>query len=127
MSGLNWKMLEKKWPGIGKAFAGFDIDNVASFGESEINALMDNTDVIRNRPKITAIVSNAREFQAVADEFGSFAKYLDSIRPDGEEAMKKAISKRFVFMGPGTSTIFLFACGESMPEATKRWHEQHEG
>jgi DNA-3-methyladenine glycosylase I len=125
MSGLNWATLEKKWPGIRAAFSDFDIAKVAAYGEPQIYALMQNSAVIRNRPKITAIVSNAREFQAVADEHGSFAKYLDSLRAQGEDAMRSAISKRFAFMGKGTTVIFLFAAGENLPEATKEWESHH--
>jgi DNA-3-methyladenine glycosylase I len=118
MSGLNWATLEKKWPGIKEAFRGFDIDTVAGLGESDVTALMENPAVIRNRPKIQAVIGNAREFQAVIDEHGSFAKYIGTLRSQGESAMSAAIAKRFAFMGPGTTRILLFAIGEQPAEAT---------
>ncbi len=87
---------------------------------------MQNTDVIRNRPKITAIITNAREFQAIIDELGSFKAYLASLREKGGEvALREQIAKRFAFMGKGTTVIFLLSVGEDLPEATKEWHSRH--
>jgi 3-methyladenine DNA glycosylase Tag len=126
VSGLNWRTLEKKWPGIKRAFANFDIDTVAGFDEPEIEALMANSDVIRNLPKIRAIVANAAEFQAIAKEHGGFARYLAELRRSGGEAgLRDAVSKRFAFLGKGTTVIYLFSVGEDLPEATKEWEGQH--
>jgi 3-methyladenine DNA glycosylase Tag len=59
VSGLNWRTLEKKWPGIKKAFASFDIKRVVPCEEPAIEALMANPEVIRSLPKIRATVANA--------------------------------------------------------------------
>jgi 3-methyladenine DNA glycosylase Tag len=127
VSGLNWRTIEKKWPGITKAFANFDIKKVARFEEPEIEALMANPDVIRNLPKIRALVANAVEFQAIAKEHGSFARYLAELRQSGGEAgLRDAVCKRFAFLGKGTTVIFLFSVGEDLPEATKEWEAQHQ-
>jgi 3-methyladenine DNA glycosylase Tag len=126
VSGLNWRTLEKKWPGIKKAFANFNINKVARFQEPEIEALMANPDVIRNVAKIRAIVANAAEFQAIAKEHGSFARYLAELRQRGGEAgLRDVVSKRFAFLGKSTTVIFLFSVGEDLPEATKEWEAQH--
>src|SRR5215813_4700941 len=85
MSGLNWQTLEKKWAGIKKAFANFDVNKVARFQESKVEELMSNPDVIRNLPKIRAVIANAREIQMVTAEYSSFAKYLAALRRDGGE------------------------------------------
>jgi 3-methyladenine DNA glycosylase Tag len=127
VSGLNWRTLEKKWPGIKKAFANFDIKRVAGFEEPEIEALMANPEVIRNLPKIRAIVANAAEFQAIANEHGSFARYLAELRRSGgETGLRAAVSKRFAFLGKGTTVIYLFSVGEDLPEAAKEWEAQHQ-
>lgn len=127
MSGLNWQILEKKWPGIKKAFADFDINKIAQFQELEVEELMMNPDVIRNLAKIRAIIVNAKEFQIVAKEHDTFAKYLESLRKSGgEDSLKQAIAKRFAFMGKGTTVIFLFAAGEDMPETVKEWQAHHQ-
>ena len=121
-AGLNWHTIDKKWPGIQKAFAHFDIDKVAKFQEMEIEELMMNPDVIRNLLKIRAIVSNAKEMQKVHDEFGSFEAYLGSLRKaGGEDELRKGVSKRFAFLGPGSTAIFLFSVGEDLPKAHQEW------
>jgi DNA-3-methyladenine glycosylase I len=127
MSGLNWQTLDKKWPGIKKAFANFDVNKVAKFQESKVEELMANPDVIRNLPKIRAIIGNAREVQAAVAEHGSFAKYLAKLRSDGsEDGLRDAISKRFAFLGKGTTVIFLFSVGEDLPKAAQEWENKHQ-
>lgn len=126
MSGLNWKILEKKLPGIQRAFVNFDIDKVASFLEPEIEEVMMSPDVIHNLAKVRAVVANAKEFQKIAVEHQNFASYLQSLRSEGgEEHIKQAIAKRFAFMGKGTTPIFLFSAGENMPETIKQWQKEH--
>ena len=126
-AGLNWQVLDKKWPGIRTAFADFNVNKVAKFQEPEIEELMMNPEVIRNLAKIRAIIKNAQEIQSIAAEHGSFANYLASLRKAGGEAgMREAVSKRFAFLGKGTTVIFLFAVGQDLPEATKEWHARHQ-
>jgi DNA-3-methyladenine glycosylase I len=126
MSGLNWKTLEKKWPGIKTAFAGFDIETVSHFDEAKIDALMANPDVIRNLSKIKAIVSNAEEMDKVIQEYGSFERYLERLQDDGgEDGLRSEISKRFAFMGKGTTVIFLYSVGLELPKASEEWQDRH--
>lgn len=111
---------------IKNAFATFDIKTVARFQEPEIEALMATPEVIRNLPKIRAIVANGAKFQAIAKEHGSFARYLAELRRSGGEAgLRAAVSKHFAFMGKGTTVIYLFSVGEDLREATKEWDTQH--
>jgi DNA-3-methyladenine glycosylase I len=127
MAGLNWRTLEKKWPGIKLAFANFDIDKVAKFQELEIEELMMNPDVIRNLAKIRAMVSNANEIKNLKREFGSFEKYLENLRKaGGEDRLREDVSKRFAFLGKGTTVIFLFSVGESLPKAHKDFQAMHK-
>ncbi|HSX18484.1 MAG TPA: DNA-3-methyladenine glycosylase I [Candidatus Saccharimonadales bacterium] len=125
VAGLNWRVLDNKWPGIKKAFKDFSIDKVAKFQEPEIEELMNDRDVIHNLAKIRAIIANAKEIQSIAKEHGSFANYLKSL---GDEDTKvAALIKRFAFLGKGTTVIFLFASGEDMPKAHTEWHARHQG
>jgi hypothetical protein len=58
--------------------------------------------------------------QHIAREHGSFEHYLTELRQaGGEDAMRDAVSKRFAFLGKGTTVIFLFSVGEEMPQAIK--------
>jgi 3-methyladenine DNA glycosylase Tag len=120
MSGLNWQTLDKKWAGIKKAFANFDAKKVGKFQESNVEELMENPEVIRNVPKIRAIIANARQIQAIATEYGSFANYLAELRGHGgEDQLRDAIPKRFAFLGKSTVVLFLLSVGEDLPKATQ--------
>ncbi|MBT5773040.1 MAG: hypothetical protein HOH95_01560 [Dehalococcoidia bacterium] len=75
-SGMAWRVVENKWDGIREAFHDFDVVRVASMDEPEIDALAQDTRVIRNRRKLNAIVSNAARMVELEAEHGSMKKYL---------------------------------------------------
>lgn len=75
-AGLSWECVLNKRPAFRRAFAGFDLDAVCAFGPEEVEALMADAGIIRNRRKIEAAIGNARVFRAIQEEFGSFADYL---------------------------------------------------
>ena len=75
-AGLSWSTVLKKREGYREAFANFNVKKVAQFDESQIEQLISNPAIIRNRQKIRAAVSNARCFLEVQKEFGSFSKYI---------------------------------------------------
>lgn len=74
-AGLSWYTILRKREDYRRAFAGFEPETVADFSEAQVESLMDDPGIVRNRLKIQATVNNARhlEFQA---EFGSFDAYL---------------------------------------------------
>jgi DNA-3-methyladenine glycosylase I len=120
LAGLNWKVIEKKWPDIKRLFANFSIDEVALFDDKDIDRLLKDEGMIRSAKKITAVVTNAQTMQKVKQEFGSFAKYLQAFKAKSEEALLKDLHRRFAFLGESTSVIFLFSVGEEMPDTMKR-------
>ena len=75
-AGLSWYTVLKKRENYRQAFAGFDPEVVARFGETEIETLLQNAGLIRNRAKIRSAINNARQFLAVQEEFGSFCSYI---------------------------------------------------
>ena len=75
-AGLSWLTVLRKREAYREAFADFDPVEVARFGESEIEALLQNPGIIRNRLKVAAAVSNARVFLEIQREFGSFNTYI---------------------------------------------------
>ncbi|MCS6286334.1 MAG: hypothetical protein RL768_948 [Nitrospirota bacterium] len=75
-AGLTWDTVLRKRAGYRKAFAGFDPGKVARFTAATKAALLKNPDIIRNRLKIDAAVTNAQAFLAVQKEFGSFDAYV---------------------------------------------------
>lgn len=82
-AGLSWITILRRREGYRKAYAGFDVHKVAAFTDQDIDRLMQDTGIIRNRLKILASVSNAQKFIEVQKEFGSFDKYLYSFMPQG--------------------------------------------
>ncbi|MGV3508253.1 MAG: DNA-3-methyladenine glycosylase I [Sphingobacteriaceae bacterium] len=83
-AGLSWITILKRREGYRKAFADFDVEKVAKFTEEDVERLMQDTGIIRNRLKIIAAINNAKLFIKVQQEFGSFDKYLYSFLPDGK-------------------------------------------
>ncbi len=75
-AGLSWYTVLRKREAYRAAFAGFDPAKVARYGKKQIEALLNNPGIIRNRLKIHAAVNNAGKFLQVQDEFGSFDAYI---------------------------------------------------
>lgn len=113
--GLNWKMIEKKWPNFQIAFKEFFIDKVAKFDDPDLERLMKDTSIVRNQAKIIGTILNARQFQIIKKEFGSFERYIDSLDKSNNYAQViKELSKRFERMGPSSAQIFLYSVGENI-------------
>jgi DNA-3-methyladenine glycosylase I len=129
-AGLSWSTILRKREGYRKAFAGFDPVKVARFDGRRRAALMRDPGIVRNRQKIEAAVTNARQVLAVQEEFGSLADYLWRF-VDGEpirnawtamgkvpaetaesRAMSRALVQRgFRFVGPTICYAFMQATG----------------
>ena len=75
-AGLSWYTVLRKREAYRTAFAGFDPTKVARYGKKQIEALLNNPGIIRNRLKIQAAVNNAGKFLQVQDEFDSFDAYI---------------------------------------------------
>ena len=83
-AGLSWITILRRRENYRKAFADFDVHKVAGFTEEDVERLMQDQGIIRNRRKIESTISNARCFIKVQEEFGSFCAYLRSFLPGGE-------------------------------------------
>jgi DNA-3-methyladenine glycosylase I len=75
-AGLSWITILRKRDGYRSAFADFDPENVARFGRRDIERLLRNGEIVRNRMKVEAAVQNARAFLAVCERDGSFDRFL---------------------------------------------------
>jgi DNA-3-methyladenine glycosylase I len=75
-AGLSWSTILKKREGYRRAFAGFDAKKVARFGAADVRRLMADAGIVRNRMKIEAAIENARRALDVAQELGSFDRYV---------------------------------------------------
>ena len=74
--GLSWNLMLQKREIFHACFADFDYKKVAGFTEADINKAMEYPGMIKSRRKIEAIISNAKCFMQIQQEFGSFDKYL---------------------------------------------------
>ncbi|WP_432714153.1 DNA-3-methyladenine glycosylase I [Pedobacter sp.] len=81
-AGLSWITILRRREGYRKAFADFEVQQVAAFNEDDVERLMNDTGIIRNRLKIKAAISNAQLFIKLQQEFGSFANYMWGFLPD---------------------------------------------
>src|SRR5690348_16650159 len=69
-AGLSWSTILHKRQGYRRAFAGFDVERVARFGERDVDRLLGDAGIVRNRLKVTAAIDNARGVLAVQEERG---------------------------------------------------------
>jgi len=129
-AGLSWSTILRKRDGYRQAFAGFEADRVARFGDADVARLMADPGIVRNRLKIESAVANARATLAVRDELGSLAEYVWSFvggapiqngwrtiaEVPSETAESKAMSRDmkrrgFRFVGPTVCYAFMQAAG----------------
>jgi DNA-3-methyladenine glycosylase I len=75
-AGLSWRTVLRKRNRYREVLAGFDPRRVAAFGPADVERLLADPGIVRNRRKVESAIHNARRFLAVQDEFGSFAAYV---------------------------------------------------
>jgi len=114
-AGISWRVVDAKWPTIKPAFRSFNVERVARMGDREIDKLASDPRVIRSRPKISAVVHNAREILDLERE-GGFRKHLRSF--DDYEELATDLKKRFKFVGDSGTYHFLWTVSHPVPE----WH-----
>jgi len=126
-SGLSWSTILNKRPAFREVFCGFDADAISAFGPGDVERLMQEPRIVRNRLKIEAAVTNARATVALRDAEGlealvlSFAPVQPPAWADTGEmtttsaestALSKALKKRgFAFVGPTTMYALMEAVG----------------
>lgn len=129
-AGLSWMTILRKREGYRQAFAGFDVEAVARFGDADVERLLADASIVRNRAKIAATIGNARALLAVREERGSFSDHLWSFvdgRPlqprrasmaevPAETTEARAISRDlrrrgFAFVGPTIVYALMQSCG----------------
>ena len=115
LAGLSWKIIDKKWPNFKNAFKNFSIGKVEEFSENDVQRLMSDASIVRNRAKIIATINNAKQFRNIKKEYGSFQRYLDSLDKSSNYALViKELGKKFSRIGPSSARIFLYSVGENI-------------
>jgi DNA-3-methyladenine glycosylase I len=127
-SGLSWLTILRKRPAFRAAFAGFHVPAVAAFGPADVERLLADADIVRNRQKIEAALANARAAVPLIEELGSLAAFFWRFRPEKHEAprsradfvaaspesaaLAKELKRRgFRFVGPTTAYALMQATG----------------
>jgi DNA-3-methyladenine glycosylase I len=112
-AGLNWNVIDKKWPTTKTAFAEFSITKVTCFTDKDVQRLMNDTGIVRNKSKVCALIQNAVEFQNVKKQYGSFQAYLDSLdKSKNYSLVMEELTKLFKRLGPSSASLFLYTVGE---------------
>jgi DNA-3-methyladenine glycosylase I len=122
-SGMSWQVVTAKWDGFRKAFSGFDPVAVADFTDDDIERLVADTGIIRNRRKIEATITNAQAMLALDGEPGGFVGWLRS--HDDFEATVAALRGEFRYLGDMGAYYFLYVVGENVP-AHEEWTKTHQ-
>ncbi len=130
-SGLSSRTILEKRENFRGAFANFDIETIAQFGRADVDRLVQNASIVRNRRKIESTINNARRAIELGREFGSLAAFVWKFAPSQErlsaenraalagrtrcpesEALSKELKRRgFSFVGPTTMYAFMQASG----------------
>jgi DNA-3-methyladenine glycosylase I len=129
-AGLSWSTILRKREGYREAFEHFDARKISRYSDKDVSRLLANGEIIRNKLKIHAAITNARAFLGVREEFGTFDTYIwqfvngrplqnswkrmKDIPPSTpqSEAMSKDLQKRgFKFVGPTICYAFMQAVG----------------
>jgi DNA-3-methyladenine glycosylase I len=114
-AGLSWQLIADKWNDFKAAFKDFKIAQVRDFDDEDIEVLISNPRIIRNRAKIEAVLVNAIVFARIQEEYGSFQDYLDTLdKSENYRLVIRELSKKFSRMGPKSATIFLWSIGEDV-------------
>ena len=129
-AGLSWSTILHKRENFDRAFDGWDPETIARYTQDDVDRLMADAGIVRNRLKVNGAVKNARAYLQLVEEEGAFSDYLWSfvggdtivMRPVGPEdfratspesdAMSKALKQRgFTFVGSTICYAFMQAAG----------------
>jgi DNA-3-methyladenine glycosylase I len=128
-AGLSWSTILRKRQAFIRAFDGFDATIVARYGPDDVDRLLSDAGIVRNRLKVAAAISNAQAFLDTREAFGSFDTYIWQFAPDGRgprprsladipattpesDAMSKDLKRRgFRFVGSTICYAFMQSAG----------------
>lgn len=115
-AGFSWKVVDRKWPAFQKAFQGFSVEKVASLTPSDVDVLVQDESIVRNRRKIEATVWNARKILALRAEHGSMHGFLRSLESLPYREVNRTLQAIFEHLGRTGAYVFLWSVGENVPD-----------
>jgi DNA-3-methyladenine glycosylase I len=111
-AGLSWLTILRKREAFRRAFAGFDFTKVARFSDEDVERLMADAGIVRNRAKIEATINNARASVEMVKEEGMLATFIWRFEEGDPKALARELKRRgFRFVGPTTVYAFMQAMG----------------
>ncbi|HEV7271522.1 DNA-3-methyladenine glycosylase I [Pseudoxanthomonas sp.] len=110
-AGLSWETMLRKREGFRAAYSGFEVDQVARYGDKDRARLLADPGIIRNRLKIDAAIHNAQVIRQLRKSHGSFVAWLDAHHPLPKPEWIKLFKKTFRFTGGEITNEFLMSLG----------------
>ncbi len=110
-AGLSWATILKKQDNFRKAYHNFNIKKVSAYKEKDVQRLLNDAGIIRNRLKINAAIENAKTIIAMQKDMGSFKNWLKHHHPKTREEWTKLFKKTFRFTGGEIVNEFLVSTG----------------
>lgn len=110
-AGLSWDTILKKQENFRKAYANFNVDEVAAFNEDDRARLLSDAGIIRNKLKVNAAIHNAQKIIELQKLHGSFKAWLDKNHPLSRDEWVKLFKKTFKFTGGEITNEFLMSIG----------------
>ncbi len=129
-AGLSWSTILRKREGYRRAFDNFDARKISKYSSDKVSRLLANPEIVRNRLKINAAITNAKAFLRVQKEFGSFDDYIwqfvngrpvqnswkrikdiPSSTPESDAMSKDLFKRGFKFVGATICYAFMQAVG----------------
>lgn len=110
-AGLSWATILRKELNFQKAFQQYSIKKIARYGQPDIDRLLQDAGIIRNKLKINAVIENAKTIREMQKTCGSFKNWLDMHHPLSREEWTKLFKKTFKFTGGEIVNEFLMSTG----------------
>ncbi len=110
-AGLSWTTILRKEAAFERAYDGFDVDRIASYGDADFARLLTDAGIIRNRLKVRAAITNAQRIVALRAQYGSFQGWLDAHHPLPQGAWLARFKDTFTFVGGEIVREFLVSTG----------------
>lgn len=129
-AGLSWFTILKRRSAYRKAFDNFNPEKIAQYRKSDVNSILQDEEIIRNRKKVESFVNNAKKFLEVKDEFGKFDDYIwqfvdcktkvnkfrtwsdiPAVSKESEDMSKDLRKRGFMFAGPTICYAFMQTVG----------------
>jgi DNA-3-methyladenine glycosylase I len=110
-AGLSWTTILNKQEGFRKAYHNFNVKKVAAYKDKDVQRLLNDAGIIRNRLKVSAAIENAKTILLLQKEFGSFKNWLAQQHPKSREEWTKLFKKTFRFTGGEIVNEFLMSAG----------------